>query len=234
MDYTDHGTFYIFNSAQRTSGWLREKLARLTAASAYNIIYASPDRRKDMLNEILGIQERVFDDESMRRMEDGTNREPIARENFANEYNLTIKEYGLAVPKWDEYIGASIDGECSDGNLIEIKSPQFLYNDIRVIKFSQEYLGKKEFKILDVKGIVKSHHYDQMQMQMAILCKNKCYYDVDPVREKNTFRIVVDFDIDHWKRMYFHLKRIIELEMKPLCEKYGIFPYSPWKKDIED
>ena len=138
--FEDRGSYVISLNEQHSEEWhmLRKyrKCASEIAAMVGESQFSTPEEAA--LN-ISGVKPKVFDERSKRVMQHGTDTEGEARE-WLQEYlreqmkeNITIREVGVAIPKWDYTISASLDGEIygennlPNGAMIEIKCPQKLY-----------------------------------------------------------------------------------------------------------
>jgi hypothetical protein len=227
MEYIDKGSYYLFTAEQRGEDWKNQRLGRLTTTVVNGLYNCGYEKRQQILREVCGLEERKFDDEAIRLMDQGVKHEPISRKKFSEKYSLDVSEVGFAVPKWNNYIGASTDGICSDDMLLEIKSPEYMYSEIKFIKnntiaFPQECNPEK-------RHLVKENHFDQMQMEIAVFGKKGIHYFVDAVKEESSHHVVVDFDLSYWKCAYFQLVRIINQELKKMHKENEIELISPWE-----
>ena len=139
-EWTDCGTYYISNAEQRSPSWHKTRSGRVTASNFGTCVghsrFSTPD---ELALEISGFKTKEFLDNSKRIMDYGTKIEPEARSWYEKCRNVKVREYGLAVPKWNIYIGGSPDGviDNSDG-IIEIKCPEKMYGPLkeRMIKYN--------------------------------------------------------------------------------------------------
>lgn len=223
-------TYTMSTAEQPSERWKLERLCRITASLAYDMV---TERCKEKLRHKLlicmGIISNHFSDEAIRIMNIGTNNEPVARKYFEEHYckpsRIFVKCVGLVVPTWNNYIGASPDGVCCnlDGTetdfIIEIKSPEYMY------EYLKRAIAMQSFSKLPLSSdIINRRHYTQMQMQMAIMNKRYCFYIVSSVRDNDFIVILVKFDEKFWNDTYSKLKNIITTMLLPLCEEYNVHP----------
>lgn len=161
----------------------------------------------------------------------GTNNEDTVRKWYASVTNTTVKEVGLAVPKFDLRLGMSPDGivfekdnETFGIGLIEIKCPQKFYKPL------QEFLDKGRPYTDEYTHIWRSH-YDQMQMGMAVFDKEWCDYIVYCIPENQFFMERVFRNRKYWDDFYSKVKIFIETTLEPLLKSIGsTYPLVPTQK----
>lgn len=221
--WMDCGTYYLSNAEQRSPEWHRTRSGRVTASNfgtcAGNSKFSTPDM---LALEISGFKKKEFSENSLRVMDIGTKMEPFARQWYEKTYKVEVKEYGLAVPKWNLYIGGSPDGiiSGSDG-IIEIKCPEKMYEPLkkRISELSQTQSDHSH---------IWSTHYDQMQGCMAILNKTFCDYIVYCEPENQVYLERIPFNVSYWETdLYPKINAFIEQKLKPLLEKKGICVSAP-------
>ena len=112
MSWIDCGTYWLNSSPQGTPIWHGAREYRVTAsnfavAAGWAPEKCTPDELADDITELrnANFQRR------QRGYGIGTETEPDARSWYEQTTGVTVKEVGLAVPKWNIRIGASLDGE---------------------------------------------------------------------------------------------------------------------------
>lgn len=140
---------------------LSEKRAgRVTASIVGGILGCAPYMsRKDAMKTMMGIS--TF--EGNVATEYGNFHESGAIFDFELETGLSVDRTGLGFvihPEYD-WLGATPDGLCSDGALLEVKCPYGLRDD-----------AKPVFK--PIKD--QPHYYAQVQIQLFVTGKDKCHF----------------------------------------------------------
>jgi hypothetical protein len=166
-------------------------------------------------------------------MDYGTDHEDDARKWYEQTFNVTIEEIGLAVPKFNSHLEASIDGAVftkidienkkkswETPGMIEIKCPKKMYTPLK------EYNLKVAHGWKPPKGYhqhIWSSHYAQMQMGMITLGKEWCDYIVYCIPEQNIFVERVFLDLAYWNMdLYPKITRFIDTRLKPRLDRKGI------------
>lgn len=217
--WIDCGTYYISNAEQRSPEWHKTRTGRVTASNfgtcAGHSRFSGPEA---LAHEIAGLKEKTFSDNSRRVMDYGTETEPKAREWYERTRNVKVKEYGLAVPKWNIYIGGSPDGiiEGTDG-IIEIKCPEKMYGPLK------ERMTKPPPSDPYCHSHIWPTHYDQMQGCMAILNKSYCDYIVFSPPDGLAYVERIHFNRAYWEtQLYPKIQEFLEVKLKPLLKQQGI------------
>lgn len=126
--WKDCGSFWLNRANQGSVDWHANRKRKLTASNFGAAIgkskFCSP---MDLAMEIAGIKQKEFSEKSKLLMQHGVNTEPIARDWYCRTYGVQVEEVGLAIPKWDTRIGASLDGSVGVDGCIEIKCPLQMY-----------------------------------------------------------------------------------------------------------
>jgi len=172
--------YKIHNFPQRSEEWYTIRRGRMTASNAQAIgnngkgldTYCY-ELAAEMLTKTFQSPEITED------MQRGIDLENEARGLFEIETGKSVKEIGFA--SYEEYAGCSPDGLIDEENaLLEIKCP----NNINYIKL--------------LSGInIDSKYIWQIQMQMAILGRDKTYFVAyNPNFEKSLFIKVIESDKD--------------------------------------
>lgn len=198
VNWKDCGTYFLNLSPQHSPDWFSQRIGRLTAS---NFAYAIKNSRFKTIEEtaliVAGIDAQ-FSESAKAAMAHGTKKEPEARDWYCSTYKVEVEELGLAVPKWDNRIGASVDGNVigTDG-IIEIKCPLKMYGPL--MKRTQEVSSGKIFDKYDHSHIWDGH-YCQMQGCMAILGKKWCDYIVYATESQNVYVERIPFNEDFWNQ----------------------------------
>lgn len=211
-DWTDCGYYWVNNAPQGSDRW--HSLRNRITASKFSCV--KQDNLEELAKSIVN-PNKYFVNEAMQH---GIITEPIAREWYIKKYNCQVREVGLAVPKWNPNIGASLDGDIvGTKGIIEIKCPQRMYRPIN------EYLEKIKQGWKPPTGYhehIWDSHYDQMQGGMAICNKEWCDYIVYCTSENKVFVQRVLFDPKYWYGvLYPRLCNFVTHYLKPLLEKQG-------------
>ena len=143
---------------QRSDGWFAERRQRLTASDVDSVLgnnkYKS--RKAVFQQKTSPNKERSHS----RHQLHGIHYEAEAIKKFENLYEKTVIDFGLIAHPEFNWLGASPDGICLTGEMVEVKCPT-----TRPILESKEYpLG------------CPSHYYGQVQTQLWCADLNKCYF----------------------------------------------------------
>lgn len=135
---------------QRSPEWYAFRKERLTASDIGTVLgknpYAKPD---DVLLKKCGYEKPFWMSEACAH---GVKYEPIATQLYESRMNTTVHEFGcIPHPKYT-FIGASPDGICSNGIMLEIKNP-----------FSRKIVG-----------IPPIQYWIQMQIQLEVCDLELC------------------------------------------------------------
>ena len=221
MGWIDCGNYWISDNPQRTDDWLEDRKGRITGSVSGSCVGHSKFKSPPIAAlEISGKKKPNFTPHQLKIMEYGTVNEPVACDWYKKINNVIVEELGLVVPKWNIYLGASVDGvvKGTDG-IIEIKCPQKMYYPL------ENYLNNTS-KPDDYSHIWKSH-YDQMQLGMAILEKKWCDYIIFCIPEDKVFTQRIPWNQSYWDNEFNpKLNDFIDNRLKPLLidTKYPISP----------
>jgi len=173
---------------------------------------------RELALEIAGVREKIFSEESKKNMAHGTKHEPNARKWYEEHFGVEVEEIGLAVPKWNFHLGASVDGIVKDQKgIIEIKCPKQMYRPLK------EHIQLRETGWKPRTKYYRSHiwptHYDQMQGGMAVLNMDWCDYIVYSTSDKEVYYERVPFNAKYWTEcLYPSLEKFLNKELFPLLE----------------
>jgi hypothetical protein len=234
--WKDFGDFYIYVDNQGTIGWKQSKMGRVSGSTVSYCVghtHYADSTPEDMALYISKVKEKPERPRGKVNMELGVKYEPMARNWYLNaekskiSYNgvLEVIEVGFMVPKFDRRIGASPDGlVLRDGKLegiIEIKCPKESYRPIK------EYLKEGNPYTETYEHIWKSH-YDQMQMEMAVINVEWCDYIVFCPTENFIFVERVYRNRNYWNDLYGKIKIFITERLQPLLDSIGsMYPLLP-------
>lgn len=148
---------------QRTNEWFLERLGKVTASKIVDVIArtksgpaASRENYKaQLVTEILtGVP---YEGYKSAAMQDGIDREPLARAKYAERIFEPVTEIGFVVHPTILRSGASPDGLVGDDGLVEIKCP--------LTATAINYL---------IADVVPEKYVPQMQWQMACTGRQWC------------------------------------------------------------
>lgn len=244
--YIPSTKIYVHQSEQGTQSWLNSRKGRLSrkelsldedehkniddkpcipiriTASKFSVcdLYEpNPFQNADDLAlELIGLKKKEFTKEAISNMNHGTKYEPRARKIYEDYTKNEVTEWGLAVPKWDIHIGASVDGVVGEDGMIEIKCPKKMYKPIMeyVRMLNGGWKPPNEF----YRGHIWKSHYDQMQGGMAILGKKWCDYVVYCQPEDYFYRERILFNANYWNNcLYPNIKHFYQNILHPLIEE---------------
>lgn len=167
--WKDMGTYWLSNAEQGSQEWLDSRKFRITStsmAAASGLSNFSNPKKEAM--KIAGVFIQDFDEAAKKRMQHGTDTEPIARDWYMNKFMVDVKEVGLAVSKEHHMIGASADGFVEGNGLLEIKCPQRMY---RCLSTKPDNIDDPYYH-----DHIYNTHYCQMQSAMAVTGRHWCSY----------------------------------------------------------
>jgi len=173
---------------------------------------------RELALEISGVRKKIFSEESKKNMAHGTKHEPNARRWYEEHFGVEVEEIGLAVPKWNFHLGASVDGIVKgQKGIIEIKCPKKMYKPL------QDHIKLRESGWKPKTKYYRSHiwptHYDQMQGGMAVLNMDWCDYIVYSTSDKEVYYERVHFNAKYWTEcLYPSLENFLNKELFPLLE----------------
>jgi hypothetical protein len=205
-DWVDMGSYWLnINKQGEEGGWKSARRrgwghteALLTAsnfgsAAGHNSFFTAEEYALDMCGKI----KREVTDESRQRMTKGTNDEPFIRSCYERIKGVTVKEVGLAIPKFDIRIGSSLDGMVGEDGCIEIKSPVVMYSKLIDPSFASLHPSKR----------IHQTHYDQIIGSLAITGRQWCDYCVCELEGKRLYIERIPFDKEYWETtLYYQLK----------------------------
>lgn len=216
VSYDDRGNYYLHTYSQGTDEWYAEHLNRVTASdfgTAINLTtFCTP---KTLAVNITNLKPRSLIENVKFLAQHGVKNEPIARNWYAKSRNVKIQEIGLAVPKWEPRIGASIDGDVvGTEGIIEIKSPLEMYKSLKDHMYKIE-TGWQPPAFYH--NHIWEKHYAQIQGSLKIMEKKWCDYIVYAVQSNLVYVERIYFNEEYWeKTLWPRLLYFLDYIMEPL------------------
>lgn len=140
----------VFQPEQRSPEWYAFRKERLTASDIATVLgknhYSTP---KDILLKKCGYEKPFYMSPPCAH---GVKYEPIATEIYERRQKMKVHEFGCIAHPHYPFIGASPDGICSNGVMLEIKNP-----------YSRKIVG-----------IPPIHYWIQMQIQLEVCDLELC------------------------------------------------------------
>jgi hypothetical protein len=206
--WIEEKTYWLHKYPQLSPEWFRERKFRLTVTKYNPIVNPSVYcDQEDVVKNYQGIEpEKTI--QSQVACDFGIKTEPYAREWYEKTYQQDVRQAGLAVPKWDPRLGASVDGFVGEEGIIEIKCPLSMYYAI-----TKYQMRRKEGWVPDkgYHGHIFDSHYDQMQGNMAITGRQWCDYIIYCPNENKEFVERIYFDPSYWNDlMYPKITKFLE------------------------
>lgn len=200
-EWIDRGSYWEHTSNQKDPEWEEVRLYRTTSSVVGALVGHSSFKTPEDAGQTITGHKFDVKSENQAAMDHGNKTEDDVRRWYERKYNCQVIERGLAVPKWDIYIGASIDGEVvGQDKIIEIKCPRKgMYKPI--LKYMELKNGGWN-PPRNYHDHIFNSHYDQMQHCMAVLGKKSCEYIVYSTMDGMVFNHTVHFDRDYWNLIY--------------------------------
>ncbi len=186
---SENKTYRTIDSPQRSEDWVKQRKGKLTMFNLGSALGVGYETRETIAKRVLGIIPEVKENFAMMR---GTAMEPVAKAWYETTYKVTVEEYSLCIPLWDERLGGSPDGVVGEG-IIEIKCPIHMYKGLR--DYTERKKKGEKFEV-GYKDHIVPAHYAQMQGCMKILGKKWCDYIV--YRPPDVFVERIFFNEDYW------------------------------------
>lgn len=209
----EYENYWLYSAAQKSEEWLKVRKGRLSGSTvSENIGDSSYCEQEDAVLYTCGIKKKEFNSFALKAMAHGVKYEPIARNWYEKTYlvqkNMNVKEVGFLIPKWNFNIGFSPDGLIFNNNndrdpigIIEIKCPQKMYPDLNIPKADKSH--------------IKTEHFQQMQLGMAVTKTNFCIYIVFSTNDCKTYTECVQFDEKYWNYMNNKINLVVEKFIRP-------------------
>jgi len=141
--------------------------------------------------------------------------EPKARDWYRRTRNIKVIEVGLAVPKWEPRIGASIDGDIiGTEGIIEIKCPEEMYDSL-ITHMNKINTGWRPPPFYHEH--IRDSHYAQMQGGMKIVNKQWCDYIVYATGSNLSYVERVYFNQKYWDTILWPgIQKFLDEIMEPI------------------
>lgn len=216
--WIDRGDYLLNRNPQESNEWHRNRKFRLIAsnfgAAMGKSNFCSP---LDIAVDITNLNDfgKSQSDRSKFMTQHGVVTEPKARDWYCRTRNSEVDEIGLAVPKWEPRIGASLDGDIknSDG-MIEIKSPFDMYEPLRN-HMSKITTGWRPPPLYH--DHIWDSHYAQMQGSMKIVGKQWCDYIVYATQSNLSYVERIPFNQKYWdETLWPGIQNFLNNIMEPL------------------
>lgn len=210
--------YWILDIPQKSQIWLDARKGRITmsaiSAAAQNEQYPFRYKTKEQaVGTILGTYRENHTPEAVIRMSKGVVGEPIARKWYERHTGRRVKEFGIAIPDFNPFLGASPDGVIVDENdnvilsgpengCIEIKCPENMYpnlmrsDNVPVPSLQDVHAISNAYE--KFYSHIHRYQYDQMQGCMAVLRKDWCDFVVFAIATKKIYLTRVYFDPQYW------------------------------------
>lgn len=173
--------YKYYTGAQFDKEEKRYRVLRITAsvmaiAAGLSTKYGDSEQ---LIRQMLGLEKKYVSPEAIVRMTRGTKKEPMIRKEYEKATGNTVEEIGLAIPDWNDRIGASVDGLIvageGIGGSIEIKCPGT--GDIYPSLNKMLKDGRENFDDF-YHDHIQIEYYVQMQAGMAITVRPFCDFVV--------------------------------------------------------
>lgn len=120
----------IYNIEQKTDEWKELRKGKITASRFSELVWKRGDTLtetgKSYIKELLADKYNLNNEEERELYNEDIDRgnrlEPLCKEEYANTFNVDIKEVGFI--EKNEYCGCSPDGLIGEDGLIECKAPK--------------------------------------------------------------------------------------------------------------
>lgn len=215
--WVDCGSYWLNTSSQDSDDWRLNHRFRLTASNFGGAIgksnFCTP---VDVALSIINIKTKSPSDKVKFSAQHGVVTESEARDWYSRTRNVIVKEVGLAVPKWDPRIGASLDGDVDDG-MIEIKSPHEMYKPLveHMALIKSGWRPKPYYH-----AHIWDSHYAQMQGSMKITGKKWCDYIVYATQSNRSYVERVPFNQHYWdNELWPGIQNFLDNILEPLIAK---------------
>jgi len=237
--------YWILDVEQKSQIWLDARKGRITmsaiSAAAQTEQYPFRYKTKEQaVGTILGTYREVHTPEAVIRMSKGVVGEPIARSWYEKHTGRRVKEFGIAIPDFNVFLGASPDGVIVDENdevftsgpengCIEIKCPENMYPNLLkstnspVPKMEEVHASSSAYE--NFYSHIHRYQYDQMQGCMAVLRKDWCDFIVFAIATRKIYLTRVYFDPQYWfKNLYLRACNTITSFVLPVLPAPPIVP----------
>lgn len=208
--------------------WLAVKTGRVSGTGVSYVMGHGFENKKTLADcalEFCGIKKKVFTETQLINMQHGTDNEENARIKYEERNNVQVIESGFMVPKYNNFIGISLDGSVVQPDInglygnIEIKCPKSMYGPLIT------YMQSENPDPNDYSHIWKSH-FDQMQWGMGITRRHWTDYVVLDTYNSLYFQQRVWFNQEYFNLMYYKTMEFLNMYMFPLLQ-HSCYPLMP-------
>ena len=199
-DFVDCGTYWQHIHAQGSDSWKQIRLNLLTASKFRKCRGIEPWAKKDLPVLIYDLQNGVDSTVPNELMAHGNLFEPIAREWYEETYQCKVQTVGLAIPKWNKFIGASPDGLIGDDGGLEIKCPKIMYPALVEYMSKNVKLNPNQYYDIDNYNHIKRDHFDQIQGCLAVYNRKWWDYCVFASESKQCFVQRIPRFQEYWEQ----------------------------------
>lgn len=222
-NWIDMGTYWLSTAEQCGETWAKIRRGIITSGICSQCANRSIYKKEpeELARISCGIDEQSFDPKKLDTTNVSITSEPLLRKWFFEKYGIEIKTVGFGIWKKDPRFGGSPDGIIDEDICVEMKLPKRMYPNLtKRFKY-----GKKSEK--DHSHIFDSQ-YDQMQQNMVIFNKKKCYYLVYAYEEEMFYFECIERDYDHWyNELYLKGVEFHEKYIAPLLKENNIIISNP-------
>lgn len=214
--WIDCGGYWLNTALQGSSEWELNRKLRLTASNFGAALGLSTHSSiMDVAMDITNVKSKSFPDRGKLSKQHGIVMEPEARAWYCQSRKVKVEEVGLAVPKWEPRIGASLDGEVvGTEGMIEIKSPLQMYDplDDHMAKIKTGWRPPQFYH-----AHIWDTHYAQIQGGMKITGKQWCDYIVYATQSNRVYVERIPFNQQYWdETLWPGIQQFLDNYMEPL------------------
>lgn len=214
--WKDCEKYWLNIAPQGSEAWQLNRKFRLTASNFGGAIgkskFSSPI---DIALDVTNFKPRNSSEHSKFIAQHGVKTEPEARNWYCRTRKVKVVEVGLAVPKWEPRIGASLDGDVIDTDgIIEIKSPLEMYKPINehMEKIKRGWKPSPFYH-----EHIWESHYAQMQGSMKITGKKWCDYIIYATKSNRAYVERIPFNLTYWNTILWPgIVNFLDNIMEPL------------------
>lgn len=214
--WMDCNTYWLNTSPQGSDEWHNQRKYRVTASNFGAALgQSSYCSMIELAMDITKLKPKSFPNRGKLVKQHGIVTEPEARDWYSSSRGVEVVEVGLAVPKWEPRIGASLDGDVvgTDG-IIEIKSPLQMYDPLNehMRKINAGWRPPPFYH-----SHIWDTHYAQMQGGMKITNKKWCDYIVYAKQSNRVYVERIPFNEKYWEEeLWPGLQTFLDTYMEPL------------------
>lgn len=195
MEETDH--YYVTEDTRGGKEWARDHHLKLSVGNFGAALGHDKYKTRDqLLYERKHGACKVINRHTIR----GVTNEPEALKWLADTYNIKVTRSNFIIPKFNMYIGGSIDGFVNDDCGVEVKCPERM--PLSLIQHKKDLDNGKTFDPYYHDHITTTH-YDQMQGYMKITNRKKWLYLVYVKDQRRVHLETVLFNEGYWENVLY-------------------------------